>query len=58
MATNFDRVQSTEMQTRKKGYSFYQLFIIQQLLEQLAQKEMFFDFENEEVYSIYQSNFE
>jgi hypothetical protein len=42
----------------KKGYSFYQLYLIQQLLEQLAQKEMFFDFENEEIYSIYQSNFE
>lgn len=42
----------------KKGYSFYQLFIIQQILEQLAQKEIFFDFENEEVYIIYQSNLE
>lgn len=42
----------------KKGYSFYQLYLIQQLLEQLSQKEIFFDFENEKVYSIYESNFE
>jgi hypothetical protein len=44
----------------KKGYSFYQLFIIQAFLEQLSQKNLHFDFENEEVYTIYESklNFE
>jgi hypothetical protein len=44
----------------KKGYSFYQLFIIQSFLEQLSQKNLHFDFENEEVYTIYESkiNFE
>lgn len=42
----------------KKGYTFYQLYIIQQLLEQLAQKEMFFDFENEEIFMIKESNLE
>ena len=40
----------------KKGYTFYQLFIIQQFLEQLAQKEIFFDFENEEIFMIKESN--
>jgi len=39
----------------KKGYNFYQLFIIQSFLEQLSQKNLHFDFENEEVYTIYQS---
>ena len=42
----------------KKGYSFYQLFIIQQFLEQLAQKEIFFDFKNEEIFMIKESNLE
>jgi hypothetical protein len=44
----------------KKGYSFYQLFIIQAFLEQLSQNNLYFDFENEEVYTIYESklNFE
>jgi hypothetical protein len=44
----------------KKGYSFYQLFIIQAFLEQLSQNNLHFDFENEEVYTIYESklNFE
>jgi len=44
----------------KKGYSFYQLFIIQFFLEQLSQNNLHFDFENEEIYTIYQSklNFE
>lgn len=39
----------------KKGYSFYQLFIIQSLLEQLSQKNLHFDFENEEIYIINES---
>ena len=39
----------------KKGYSFYQLFIIQSLLEQLSQKNLHFDFENEEIYTINES---
>lgn len=39
----------------KKGYSFYQLFIIQQLLEQLLQKTIFFDFEKEEIFTVYES---
>jgi hypothetical protein len=42
----------------KKGYTFYQLYIIQQFLEQLAQKQLFFDFDNEEVFMIYESNLE
>jgi hypothetical protein len=44
----------------KKGYSFYQLFIIQSFLEQISQNNLHFDFENEEVYTIYESklNFE
>ena len=42
----------------KKGYSFYQLYLIQQLLEQLAQKEFHFDFENEEIFMIKESNLE
>jgi hypothetical protein len=44
----------------KKGYSFYQLFIIQAFLEQLSQNNLHFDFENEEIYTIYESklNFE
>jgi hypothetical protein len=44
----------------KKGYNFYQLFIIQSFLEQISQKNLHFDFENEEVYTIYESklNFE
>lgn len=39
----------------KKGYSFYQLFIIRQLLEQLLQKTIFFDFEKEEIFTVYES---
>lgn len=39
----------------KKGYSFYQLFIIQAFLEQLSQNNLYFDFENEEISIIYQS---
>lgn len=39
----------------KKGYSFYQLFIIQSLLEQLSQKNLHFNFENEEIYTINES---
>ena len=39
----------------KKGYSFYQLFIIQSLLEQLSQKNLHFDFDNEEISIIYES---
>ena len=39
----------------KKGYSFYQLFIIQSFLEQLSQNNIHFDFENEEIYTINQS---
>lgn len=39
----------------KKGYNFYQLFIIQSLLEQLSQNNLHFDFENEEISIIYQS---
>ena len=39
----------------KKGYSFYQLFIIQSLLEQLSQNNLHFDFENEEISIIYES---
>jgi hypothetical protein len=39
----------------KKGYTFYQLFIIQSFLEQLSQNNLYFDFENKEVYTIYQS---
>ena len=39
----------------KKGYSFYQLFIIQAFLEQLSQKNLYFDFENEEIYIINES---
>jgi hypothetical protein len=44
----------------KKGYNFYQLFIIQSFLEQLSQKNLHFDFENEEIYTINESklNFE
>jgi hypothetical protein len=38
-----------------KGYSFYQLFIIQSLLEQLSQNNLHFDFENEEIYTINES---
>jgi hypothetical protein len=40
---------------KKKGYSFYQLFIIQSLLEQLSQNNLHFDFENEEIYIINES---
>jgi len=40
----------------KHGYTFYQLFIIQQLLEQLIQKTVFFDFEKEEVFTVYESS--
>jgi hypothetical protein len=39
----------------KKGYSFYQLYIIKELIEQLIQKDIYLDFENEEIYTIYQS---
>ena len=39
----------------KKGYSFYQLFIIQAFLEQLSQNNLHFDFENEEIYIINES---
>jgi hypothetical protein len=39
----------------KKGYSFYQLFIIQSFLEQLSQNNLHFDFENEEIYTINES---
>lgn len=39
----------------KKGYSFYQLFIIQSFLEQLSQNNLYFNFENKEIYIIYQS---
>ena len=39
----------------KKGYSFYQLFIIQAFLEQLSQNNLHFDFENEEISIIYES---
>lgn len=39
----------------KKGYTFYQLYVIQLFLEQLAQKDILFDFENEEVYTVYES---
>ena len=39
----------------KKGYSFYQLFIIQSLLEQISQNNLHFDFENEEISIIYES---
>ena len=39
----------------KKGYSFYQLFIIQAFLEQISQKNLYFDFENEEISIIYES---
>lgn len=39
----------------KKGYSFYQLFIIQAFLEQLSQNNLHFDFENEEIYTINES---
>jgi hypothetical protein len=39
----------------KKGYTFYQLYIIKELIEQLIQKDLYLDFENEEVYTIYQS---
>jgi hypothetical protein len=39
----------------KKGYTFYQLYIIKELIEQLIQKDIYLDFENEEVYTIYQS---
>jgi hypothetical protein len=44
----------------KKGYTFYQLFIIQSFLEQLSQNNLYFDFENEEIYTINESklNFE
>jgi hypothetical protein len=44
----------------KKGYSFYQLYIIKELIEQLIQKDIYLDFENEEIYTIYESklNFE
>ncbi len=44
----------------KKGYSFYQLFIIQAFLEQLSQNNLHFDFENKEIYTINESkiNFE
>ena len=38
-----------------KGYNFYQLFIIQSLLEQLSQNNLHFDFENEEIYTINES---
>lgn len=44
----------------KKGYTFYQLYIIKELIEQLIQKDIYLDFENEEVFTIYESklNFE
>lgn len=42
----------------KKGYTFYQLFIIQQFLEQLAKKDFYFDFENEEIFIIKESKLE
>jgi len=39
----------------KKGYSFYQMFIIKQFIEQLIQKDIFFDFDKEEVFTVYES---
>lgn len=39
----------------KQGYTFYQLFLLQQTIEQLTQKDIFFDIENEEVFMIYES---
>jgi len=57
-------IESNELRPKlicgKKGYSFYQLFIIQSFLEQLSQNNLYFDFENKEIYTIYESklNFE
>jgi len=39
----------------KLGYSFHQINIIKDLIEQLIQKDVYLDFENEEVFTIYES---
>lgn len=39
----------------KKGYTFYQIYIIQSMLEQLMQRPIHLDFETEEVYTVYES---
>lgn len=39
----------------KKGYSFYQLFLLKPILEQLIQKEINFDIDKEEVFLTYES---
>lgn len=39
----------------KKGYTFYQICIIKSFIEQIMQKEIVIDIENEEVYAVYES---
>jgi len=39
----------------KLGYTFYQINIIKELIEQLMQKEVNLDYENNEVYVVYES---
>ena len=39
----------------KHGYTFYQLFLLKQTIEQLIQKTIFFDIENEEVFMVKES---
>jgi len=39
----------------KLGYSFHQINILKDLLEQISQKEIHLDFDNEEVYNLYHS---
>lgn len=39
----------------KKGYTFYQVFLLQHCIRQLTWKNIIFDFENEEVFMIKES---
>lgn len=39
----------------KRGYTFYQLYLIQQSLEQVSRKNISFDIDEEEVFIIYGS---
>jgi len=39
----------------KLGYSFHQINIIKDLIEQLIQKDVYLDFDSEEVFTIYES---
>lgn len=39
----------------KHAYTFYQLFLLRQSIEQLIQRNVFFDNENEEVFMVFES---